>query len=147
MIDLYSDTLTKPTSAMRQAMANADVGDEQRREDPTTSNLQQRVAQLLGKEAAMFLPSGAMCNAIAIKTHTQPARKATPAELDAVAAFQKAMLFTSDAMRTYASGGGAPGLPPGNTDAEKRGLLTLRPDEKSGGYTVRLVDKPPAKAG
>jgi threonine aldolase len=72
MIDLYSDTLTKPTVAMRQAMANAEVGDEQRREDPTTSRLQNRVAELLGKEAAMFLPSGAMCNAIAIKTHTQP---------------------------------------------------------------------------
>ncbi len=72
MIDLYSDTLTKPTVAMRQAMANAEVGDEQRREDPTTSRLQQRVAEMLGKEAAVFLPSGAMCNAIAIKTHTQP---------------------------------------------------------------------------
>jgi threonine aldolase len=72
MIDLYSDTLTKPTDAMRRAMAAAEVGDEQRREDPTTNRLQQRVCELLGKEAAVFLPSGAMCNAIAIKTHTQP---------------------------------------------------------------------------
>jgi threonine aldolase len=72
MIDLYSDTLTQPTPAMRKAMADAPVGDEQRREDPTTNRLQERVAEILGKEAAVFLPSGAMCNAVAIKTHTQP---------------------------------------------------------------------------
>lgn len=57
----------------------------------------------------------------AIKTHTQPAREATRAELDAVAAFQKAMLFTSDETRAWAGGGPAPGLPPGRTEAEKRG--------------------------
>ena len=72
MIDLFSDTLTKPTPAMRRAMAEAEVADEQRREDPTTNRLQQAVADLLGKEAAVFLPSGAMCNAVAVKTHTQP---------------------------------------------------------------------------
>src|SRR5439155_292164 len=72
MIDLYSDTLTKPTLAMRRAMAEAPVGDEQRREDPSTNALQEEVAELLGKEAAVFLPSGSMCNAIAVKTHTQP---------------------------------------------------------------------------
>src|SRR6185437_9104274 len=62
----------KPTEAMRRAMADAPVGDEQRREDPTTNRLQEKVAAMLGKEAAVFLPSGSMCNAIAIKTHTQP---------------------------------------------------------------------------
>ena len=72
MIDLYSDTLTKPTEPMRQAMARAEVGDEQRREDATTNRLQEKVAAMLGKEAAVFLPSGSMCNAVAIKTHTQP---------------------------------------------------------------------------
>ena len=72
MIDLYSDTLTKPSQEMRRAMAAAEVGDEQRREDPSTNKLQSMVADLLGKEAAVFLPSGAMCNAVAIKTHTQP---------------------------------------------------------------------------
>src|SRR6478672_3747920 len=71
MIDLYSDTLTKPSPEMRRSMAEAEVGDEQRREDPSTTKLQTMVAQLLGKEAAVFLPSGAMCNAVAIKTHTQ----------------------------------------------------------------------------
>src|SRR3982751_3231618 len=72
MIDLYSDTLTKPSPAMRRAMAEAEVGDEQRREDPTTNRLQERVAELLGKGAGGFLPSGAMCNAVAVKTHCQP---------------------------------------------------------------------------
>ena len=66
MIELFSDTLTKPTPAMRRAMAEAEVGDEQRREDPTTNRLQERVADMLGKEAAVFLPSGAMCNAVAV---------------------------------------------------------------------------------
>src|SRR5690242_4767817 len=72
MIDLYSDTLTKPSREMRRAMAEAEVADEQRREDPTTNALQARVAAMLGKEAAVFLPSGAMCNAVAVRTHTQP---------------------------------------------------------------------------
>jgi threonine aldolase len=72
MIDLYSDTLTQPSKDMRRAMADAEVGDEQRREDPSTNKLQSMVAEMLGKEVSVFLPSGAMCNAVAIKTHTQP---------------------------------------------------------------------------
>lgn len=72
MIDLSSDTSTQPTSAMRRAMAEAPVGDEQKREDPTTTQLEKMVAALLGKEAAVFLPSGSMCNAVAVKAHTQP---------------------------------------------------------------------------
>ncbi len=65
MIDLSSDTATRPTPEMRQFMAEAPVGDEQRREDPTVTLLQRLSADLLGKEAALFLPSGTMCNAIA----------------------------------------------------------------------------------
>jgi threonine aldolase len=72
MIDLFSDTMTRPTAAMRAAMAQADVADEQKREDPTTNKLQEMVAHILGKQAAVFLPSGTMCNAVAVKTHTQP---------------------------------------------------------------------------
>jgi threonine aldolase len=64
MIDLYSDTMTKPTPAMRQCMAEAEVGDEQKGEDPTVNRLQDMVAELLGKEAAVYLPSGTMCNEI-----------------------------------------------------------------------------------
>ena len=72
MINLYSDTQTRPTDAMRAAMAAAEVGDEQRREDPTVLALEERVAQLLGQEAAVFLPSGTMCNAIAVRLHIRP---------------------------------------------------------------------------
>src|SRR3954464_7604093 len=57
---------------MRRAMAHADVADEQRRLDPTVNALQQRVAELLGHEAALYLPSGTMCNQIAIRLHTRP---------------------------------------------------------------------------
>ena len=64
MIDLYSDTMTKPTPAMRKYMAEAEVGDEQKGEDPTVNRLQDMVAELLGKEAAVYLPSGTMCNEI-----------------------------------------------------------------------------------
>jgi len=71
-IDLYSDTQTRPSRAMRDAMANAEVGDEQRNEDPTVRTLCAMVAELLGKDAALFLPSGTMCNEIAYRTHTQP---------------------------------------------------------------------------
>jgi threonine aldolase len=69
MIDLSSDTATRPTPAMRRFMAEAPVGDEQLREDPTVNELQDMVAELTGKEAALFLPSGTMCNAIAFAVH------------------------------------------------------------------------------
>ena len=71
MIDLRSDTVTRPTAAMRQAMATADVGDDVYGEDPTINRLEQRAAEILGKEAGLFVPSGTMGNVIAIKIHTQ----------------------------------------------------------------------------
>src|ERR1700744_4391565 len=72
VINLYSDTQTRPSAAMREAMATAEVGDEQRGLDPTTNALQEEVAELLGKEAALFLPSGSMCNQIAVRLHIRP---------------------------------------------------------------------------
>ncbi len=72
MIDLSSDTATRPSPGMRQAMAEAVVGDEQRREDPTVNALQDMVAELTGKEAGLFLPSGTMCNVVAIAAHVRP---------------------------------------------------------------------------
>ena len=72
MLDFYSDTKTKPSRAMREAMLAAEVGDEQKDEDPTTRKLCRQVAELLGKEAAVFLPSGTMCNEIAIRVHASP---------------------------------------------------------------------------
>src|SRR3954466_9237839 len=72
MVNLYSDTQTRPTPEMREAIAHAEVGDEQRRADPTVLALEERVAALLGHEAAVFLPSGTMCNEIAIRLHIRP---------------------------------------------------------------------------
>jgi threonine aldolase len=72
LVDLFSDTVTRPTPAMRRAMAEAEVGDEQQREDPTVNRLQDTVAGLLGKEAALFLPSGTMCNQVAFAVHCRP---------------------------------------------------------------------------
>ncbi len=71
-VDLYSDTVTRPTRAMREFMCEAEVGDEQKFEDPTVNILQESVAELLGKEAALFLPSGTMCNEIALRVHCRP---------------------------------------------------------------------------
>jgi threonine aldolase len=71
-LSLFSDTLTIPSPEMLQAMVNAEVGDEQRGTDPTVKLLEQRVADLLGHEEAVFLPSGTMCNAIAVRLHIRP---------------------------------------------------------------------------
>jgi threonine aldolase len=117
VINLYSDTQTRPDEAMRQAMANAEVGDEQRGLDPTVNALCEEVAELLGKEAAVFLPSGSMCNQIAVRLHIRPLgdemylhRLAHPvnAESGGAAAISGAMVmplegeggkFTGDALR------------------------------------------------
>jgi threonine aldolase len=72
LVNLYSDTQTRPTPAMRRAMAEAEVGDEQSFADPTVIALCERVAELLGFEAAVFLPTGTMCNAIGFRLHIRP---------------------------------------------------------------------------
>ncbi len=87
-INLYSDTQTRPTPAMRQAMLRAEVGDEQAGTDPTVSTLCERMAALLGKQAAVFLPSGTMCNVVAILTHCRPGEE--------VIAHQTAHILTSE---------------------------------------------------
>lgn len=91
-VNLFSDTQTKPTAAMRQAMLTAEVGDEQSGTDPTVAALSARMATLFGKEAAMFLPSGTMCNEVAILTHCRPG--------DEILAHESAHIATSE--------GGAP---------------------------------------
>ncbi|HXF30577.1 MAG TPA: threonine aldolase family protein [Solirubrobacterales bacterium] len=72
VVNLYSDTQTRPSAEMRRWMADAEVGDEQRGTDPTVIALCEEVAELLGKEAAVFLPSGSMCNQIAVRLHIRP---------------------------------------------------------------------------
>jgi threonine aldolase len=93
LVDLFSDTMTRPSQGMRKAMAEAEVGDEQRGEDPTTRSLEDRIAELLGKEAAVFLPSGTMCNQIAIAVHCRSG--------DEIIAPDNSHLFT------FEGGGGA----------------------------------------
>lgn len=104
-VNLFSDTQTRPTPEMRRAMADAEVGDEQRFDDPTVNRLQEQVAELLGKEAALFLPSGTMCNAIGFRLHLRPGgdevildRTAHPVQYEAggPAALSGAMLQTLD---------------------------------------------------
>ena len=75
IIDLRSDTVTKPTAAMRAAMAAAEVGDDVYSEDPTVNRLEARAAEIFGREAAIFVPTGSMGNQIAIKLHTQPGQE------------------------------------------------------------------------
>ena len=106
-IDLYSDTQTRPSDKMRRAMAEAPVGDEQRGEDPSVNRLCIMVAELLGKEAAVFLPSGTMCNEIAILVHCQAGDEIIAdrtahiinAEGGGPAAFAGAMLRPLDGVR------------------------------------------------
>lgn len=87
-VNLYSDTQTKPSAAMKDAMIRAEVGDEQHGDDPTVDALCDRMAALLGKEAAMFLPTGTMCNQIAILTHCRPG--------DEILAHRTAHILTSE---------------------------------------------------
>lgn len=96
-INLFSDTQTKPSASMREAMARAEVGDEQRGDDPTVNELCQRMAALLGKEAAMFLPSGTMCNVVATLTHCRPG--------DEILAHETAHVLTSEGGAHAALGG------------------------------------------
>lgn len=71
-IDLRSDTVTQPTPEMREAMHTAAVGDDVLGDDPTVNQLENRIAHMCGKEAALFVPSGTMANAIALRCHTSP---------------------------------------------------------------------------
>jgi threonine aldolase len=75
MIDLRSDTVTKPTPAMRRAMSEAEVGDDVYGEDPTVNRLQERAAEIFDKEDALFVPTGSMGNQIAVKLHTRPGQE------------------------------------------------------------------------
>ena len=75
LIDLRSDTVTRPSAAMRRAMAEAEVGDDVFLEDPTLNSLQQRAAEVFGREAALFVPSGSMGNLTCLMAHTRPGQE------------------------------------------------------------------------
>src|SRR3954468_19390973 len=146
-VNLYSDTQTRPSEGMRQAMARAEVGDEQRFEDPTVRELCERVAELLGQETAVFLPSGTMANAIAYKLHIRGTgeeivlhRKAHPilAEAGAPAALAGAVLhpidsddgtFTADELR-------AAQRPPGDRYTPRSRMVHIEQTANLGGGRV-----------
>ena len=98
-VNLYSDTQTRPTAAMKDAMMRAEVGDEQHGDDPTVHELCDRMAALLGKQAAVLLPSGTMCNQISILTHCRAG--------DEIIAHESAHIITNE--------GGGPGALTGAT--------------------------------
>ncbi|KQO60464.1 MULTISPECIES: threonine aldolase family protein [unclassified Methylobacterium] len=97
MIDLYSDTQTRPTPGMRDAMARAEVGDEQSDSDPTTLALCERVADLLGMEAGVFMPSGTMCNLVSILVQTRPG--------DEIVVDDQSHIYNTEAAGSAAIGG------------------------------------------
>ncbi|MCW2915461.1 MAG: hypothetical protein JWN52_3529 [Actinomycetia bacterium] len=113
-IDLRSDTVTKPTAAMRRAMAEAEVGDDWFGDDPTVNRLQDRAAELTGKDAALYLPTGTLCNQIAMHLFTRPGHVVVCEET----AHNCGMEASSSAMLT--------GLVFRRIRAEARGLLTAR---------------------
>ena len=92
MIDLRSDTVTKPTPAMRRAMADAEVGDDVYGEDPTVNRLQERAAEIFEKEAALFVPTGSMGNQTAVKLHTKPGQEVVIEERGHIYNFEMATM-------------------------------------------------------
>ncbi len=107
-IDLRSDTVTRPTPAMRQAMAEAEVGDDVYGEDPTVNRLERRAAEILGKEAGLFVPTGTMGNTIGIKLHTHHGQEVICESRSHVLNYEMAMLawFSGCVARPIPTGDG-----------------------------------------
>src|SRR5216110_3598064 len=120
MIDLRSDTVTKPTAAMRRAMAEAEVGDDVYGEDPTVNRLQELAAEIFEKEAAIFVPTGSMGNQTAVKLHTRPGQEVVIEERGHIFNFE---------MATMAAFSGCVARPVRSNDGS--GILTW--DEIEGG--------------
>src|ERR1044072_8986769 len=92
MMDLRSATVTRPTPAMRRAMAEAEVGDDVYGEDPTVNRLQDRAAEIFEKEAALFVPTGTMGNQIAVKLHTRPGEEVVIEERGHIYSYEMAAM-------------------------------------------------------
>jgi threonine aldolase len=104
-IPLHSDTATLPTPEMRRAMAEAPVGDEQRREDPTVNALQEEIARILGKEAALFLPSATMANQIAVRLHCRQGEEAICHEASHIASWEAGAMAALSGVQPALIGG------------------------------------------
>src|SRR5580704_10627627 len=133
-IDLRSDTVTKPSPEMRRAMLEAEVGDDVYAEDPTINRLQKRAAEIFGREAALFVPSGTMGNQIAIKLHTHHGQEVICEERGHVFNYEMAMMahFSGVLARTVWAEDGImtwkhiePKLRSKHYDEAKTGLISL----------------------
>jgi threonine aldolase len=144
-IDLRSDTVTKPSPEMRRAMFEAEVGDDVYAEDPTINRLEKRAAEIFGREAALFVPSGTMGNQIAIKLHTQHGEEVICDERGHIFNYEMAMMahFSGVVPRTVATDDGIltwdhvkSKLKGKSYHAAKTGLVSLENTHNMGGGTV-----------
>ena len=149
MIDMFSDTATQPTPAMREFMMRAPVGDEQLREDPSVNQLQEMAAALTGKEAALFLPSGTLCNIISFCLHCERGdavildAHAHPAvsEGGGVAVFANVMLKTIDAPRgRFTAAMARPLIAERTTHISRTSLISVENTTNPGGGAVWNLD-------
>ena len=142
VIDLRSDTATQPTEGMRQAIAGARVGDEQKREDPSVNDLQERVAQLLGQEAAIFVPTATMANQIALKLHGRPGDVLIAEETAHVVIYEYGGAAAHAGLMTIGLPGDrgrlSPGAGSGRRGAEYEGGRPARGDPGARGHAQQL---------
>ena len=147
-IDLRSDTVTLPSDEMRRAMASADVGDDVYGEDPTINRLEARAAEVFGREASIFVPSGTMGNQIAIKLHTTPGQEILCEERGHVFNYEMAMLswFSGCVVRPIAAPQGilswellAPKIAPPTYYVAQTGLIALENTHNMAGGTVTPI--------
>jgi threonine aldolase len=147
-IDLRSDTVTLPTDEMRRAMAAAEVGDDVYGEDPTINRLEERAAEIMGREAAIFVPTGSMGNQIAIKLHTKPGQEIICEERGHIYNYEMAMLswFSGCVVRTIAAPEGkltwkmiAPKIQPPTYYLAQTGLISMENTHNMAGGAVTPV--------
>ena len=145
MIDLRSDTLTKPPAELLAAMASADVGDEQYREDPTTNELQRRMAELLGHEAALFVPTATMANQIALRAQTTPGSTLVAEERTHTIVFEAGGPAIHSGLMVRALRGEAGRLTPEQIEEEpdlgRGGVVVLENTHRSSGGRIWPLDE------
>jgi threonine aldolase len=148
VVDLRSDTVTRPTPEMRRAMAEAEVGDDVYGEDPTVNRLEERAAEIFGREAALFVPSGTMGNQVAIKAHTQPGQEVICEERAHILDWEMGMVaaFCGCVLRVIPTSDGLlswrdiePQVRSGGTDFAPTGLIALENTSNMHGGTVYPV--------
>ncbi len=149
IVDLRSDTMTRPSPAMRRAMASAEVGDDVYGEDPTVNALERRVADLLEREAALFVPSGTMANQIAIRIFVQPGQEVVCEERSHIYQYELGMMaaFSGALVRPVWAPGGIldwarvrPYVYPAKAGARRTALIELENTANLGGGTIYPPD-------